>query len=240
MMGSHHLRQRTLTGSAWATIMGASFVLLAGCSSMSGLQGESHYACQAPVGVACDSVSGTYANAVRNNLPGQRAASKANAKAPLSATASEASRPAPSQRTAIPTWTPLVSTIGDLDPATEEALRSPHRVLRLWTQAWEDRDGDLHDQAFVYVLIDAGQWRMAHIRQQARDPNRPALRVPPTLGGASTTPTDDASHAPQLLSRPMSPNVGEPQRPAQPSEKDTIPASGRMTDPIRHLQRERP
>ena len=44
-----------------------------------------------------------------------------------------------------------------------------------WTQAWEDRDGDLHDQTHVYVLIDSGQWRMAHIRQQARDSQRTVL-----------------------------------------------------------------
>lgn len=239
-MSPHYLHRCAQAGSAWGAI-----ALLAGCSSMSGLQGESHYACQAPVGVACDSVSGTYANAVRNNLPGQRAASKANAKAPVSKIASEATRPetgqrTAGQRTAIADLAPLASTLGDLNPASEEALRSPPRVLRLWTQAWEDRDGDLHDQAFVYVLIDAGQWRMAHIRQQTRDPNYTALTAPPTLGAASNTPTDDAGNAPQPLSRPMSPSVGEPQRPTQPSAKDIIPTLGRIANPVSRLQRDRP
>ena len=36
---------------------------LAACVNMSGLSGGSKYACTAPEGVACDSVSGTYANA---------------------------------------------------------------------------------------------------------------------------------------------------------------------------------
>lgn len=45
---------------------------LSGCMSMSGLGGDSKYACKAPDGVTCDSVSGTYANAVANNLPSQR------------------------------------------------------------------------------------------------------------------------------------------------------------------------
>ncbi len=46
--------------------------MLAGCTSISGLTGSSSYACKAPDGVTCDSVSGTYANAVQNNLPSQR------------------------------------------------------------------------------------------------------------------------------------------------------------------------
>ena len=48
-------------------------VSLAGCMSLSGLSGNSSYACKAPDGVTCQSVSGTYANAVANNLPAQRA-----------------------------------------------------------------------------------------------------------------------------------------------------------------------
>ena len=45
---------------------------LAACVNMSGLSGGSKYACAAPEGVACDSVSGTYANALHENLPSQR------------------------------------------------------------------------------------------------------------------------------------------------------------------------
>ena len=48
-------------------------LVLAGCTSLSGLSGTSDYACKAPEGVTCDSVSGTYANAIHNNLPSQRA-----------------------------------------------------------------------------------------------------------------------------------------------------------------------
>ena len=56
---------------------------LAGCMSLSGLSGNSSYACKAPDGVTCQSVSGTYANAVVNNLPAQRArATPAAARSP--------------------------------------------------------------------------------------------------------------------------------------------------------------
>jgi len=50
----------------------ATALTLSSCMSMSGLGGDSKYACKAPDGVTCDSVSGTYANAVANNLPSQR------------------------------------------------------------------------------------------------------------------------------------------------------------------------
>ena len=45
---------------------------LAGCSSLSGLDGTSSYGCKAPEGVKCLSVSGTYYNALQNNLAPQK------------------------------------------------------------------------------------------------------------------------------------------------------------------------
>src|SRR5437868_15060279 len=46
--------------------------VMSGCASMAGVGGTSEYGCKAPEGVKCDSVSGTYYNAVENNLPSQR------------------------------------------------------------------------------------------------------------------------------------------------------------------------
>ena len=41
---------------------------LSGCAgSLTGLEGESKFACKAPDGVTCSSLSGIYANAVANN-----------------------------------------------------------------------------------------------------------------------------------------------------------------------------
>ena len=70
---------------------------LGACMNMSGLGGDSKYACKAPEGVACDSVSGTYANAVHNNLPSQRAKrSAAPRKEASEANPPESALPAPS------------------------------------------------------------------------------------------------------------------------------------------------
>ena len=78
---------------------------LGACMNMSGLGGDSKYACKAPEGVACDSVSGTYANAVHNNLPSQRAKRSA---APRNA-ASEANPP----ESAVPSPSSVAASVSD-------------------------------------------------------------------------------------------------------------------------------
>lgn len=133
--------------------------LLTGCMNLSGLSGGSSYACKAPDGVTCQSVSGTYANAVAHNLPAQRQ----HAAAPPVATAASASaglalrvEPAPSAAT---------------------PLRSSPRILRLWFKPWEDADRDLYDQGYVYVQIDAGHWLVEHAQRTIREAHAP-VRAP--------------------------------------------------------------
>ncbi|MCB0073733.1 MAG: hypothetical protein KDE20_19830, partial [Caldilineaceae bacterium] len=47
-------------------------VALSGCSSMSGYDAKTEFACKAPDGILCESITGIYANAQQKNLPGQR------------------------------------------------------------------------------------------------------------------------------------------------------------------------
>jgi conjugal transfer pilus assembly protein TraV len=161
-----------ITHSAAAALL----LPLAGCMNMSGLSGSSKYACAAPEGVACDSVSGTYTNALHNNLPSQQAS--------MSRTESREGAP---EATASPVRQPMAvaphsnadgGEKGGTDGAPALALRSQARVLRLWTKPWEDADGDLWDQGYVYVQVDAGRWQIDHVRQRIRDQYAP-LRPPP-------------------------------------------------------------
>jgi conjugal transfer pilus assembly protein TraV len=143
---------------------------LVGCMNMSGLSGSSSYACKAPEGVTCDSVSGTYANAVQNNLPSQRR--------PIAAAVSggvQASSPAASG-SSVGVAAPGPMTEG-ITP-TSVSLRSAPRILRLWFKPWEDADHDLYDQGHVYVQVDAGQWQIEHVQRQIRDAYAP-LKPPP-------------------------------------------------------------
>ncbi len=53
-----------------ALLVGATATLLGGCAStMSGLGGEGSYACKAPVGSQCTSVSSVYANSIHGQPP---------------------------------------------------------------------------------------------------------------------------------------------------------------------------
>lgn len=169
-------RSTYLAGLAW---------LLGGCMSMSGLDGSSSYGCKAPPGVTCESVSGTYANAIRNNLPAQRARAAASAPGAASATVSPKSDTGQ-------------AIAGAADPTVP--LRSPPRILRLWFKPWEDADHDLFDQGYVYVQIDGGRWLVEHVQRRIRQTYAP-LRPPPHAGASQTrdsplpAPTPPASRA---------------------------------------------
>lgn len=170
---------------------------LSACMNMSGLGGDSKYACKAPEGVACDSVSGTYANAVHNNLPNQRAQQSA-------VTEKGESEPRPPTNAVRPA---LSSAAGNADDGTTTGpLRSRARVLRLWIKPWEDADGDLYDQGYIYVQVDNGQWLIDHVQRQIRDAYAP-VKPPPN----TTTATGTTSEPPPAANTPVAPMA--PQRP---------------------------
>ncbi len=180
--------------------MGALCLLLplGACMNMSGLGGDSKYACKAPEGVACDSVSGTYANAIHNNLPSQRAKRSA-------APRKEASEGNPPESAP---HAPSSVAIGDADTVvTPSPLRSQARLLRLWVKPWEDADGDLYDQGYVYVQVDNGQWLIDHVQRQIRDAYAP-LKAPPKAPPKSATETTGEPNA--GTNAPAAPTVPQP------------------------------
>ena len=165
-------------------ILAATF--LSGCTSLSGVGGDTQYACPAPRGVQCGSVSANYLQSLRGDLPGQPPNRRAGSD-PGGASAA--------------TVTPGRSGNANVDPDTP--LYSPPRILKLWVAPWEDRDGVLHDAAFVFVPIDHGHWLL--------DPARPAPRVenrairPPRPAAAPAPANTGTVDADAALSRPVSP-----------------------------------
>ncbi len=199
-------------------LMGAALAL-GGCASvLNGVGGSERYACRAPVGAQCTSVSGTYANGGAPN--GRVIQVPDHVLGPITGLAQiglpAESNPGvahPSQATdnsRAPEVTPPVATV----PA-EPALRTAPRVLQMWVAPWEDSDGDLHEATRVHVLIDHGRWRIERLRpatasgnsvqavplttaapsmRWVRPPSRPVMPVKPAAlqpSSASAQPTDE-------------------------------------------------
>lgn len=194
---------------------------LCGCMSMSGLDGNSKYACKAPAGVTCNSVSGTYANSIHNQLPGQRQTPDAPEQGAAAIAKTSGMAPGTEQKPR-----PLLAAPEAAATNTANlqglALRSQARVLRLWTKPWEDADGDLYDQGYVYVQIDQGRWQIEHVQREIRSRYAP-LRPPPATS-VTATPTG--------IAETDAPGNAQTQRPgpaADPFPSLTTPPGGAGT-----------
>lgn len=198
--------------------------LLAGCGDMTGLGGKSEYACKAPEGVQCNSVSGNYYNSLTS---GGGAASKG---APTKGTPRAAPR---SMYTMLKAASSGSSMQGP--PAFEPAaLRSPPRVMRLWIKPWEDSDHDLHDQSFVYLQTDPGRWQIAHAQRQIRDAYAPLKPPTPQQASSPGTASPSGQANPGVETRPTSPPAGaltDPPTGAVTTAPEGAPSQAPATNP---------
>ena len=178
--------------------------LLQACA-ITGLDGGSKYSCKAPEGVHCDSVSGTYYNAIQNNLPSQRRSPSAPAAdlSPQPAPPAAGARSAPVMLNTAARTAPT----GEGEAYSAAPLRAAPRVLRLWVKSWEDADRDLVGESLVYVQVDNGRWLVDHVQRQQRDAFAP-VRAPkvPTGGAksAASAPPGTAVQAPGQVDEPQS------------------------------------
>lgn len=153
--------------------------LIAGCADMSGLGGGSKFACKAPAGVHCESLSATYHNSLANNLPAQQPRAPSPDK-----TSGKTGGEAPGGRDAGMAPSPGFAPM---------ALRAPGREMRIWIKAWQDDDKDLADQSYVYLVATEGHWRVSHVQRKERD--------------AVVRPAPPASTAAPDSTPPVPPNV---------------------------------
>lgn len=170
--------------SMWrrACLAPAAAAAFSGCANMSGLDAAPGFGCKAPVGVKCDSVSGTYHNALRNNLPAQAAGASG---------ATAGSRPASpaGPRSSTPLVAVSTRATGADDPGAYAAtpLLSGPKVRSLWIKAWEDAEGDLVGESFVFVRVADSRWLVDHVQQRSREAFAPvrAARPPPAVAPAA-------------------------------------------------------
>lgn len=87
-----------------------------------------------------------------------------------------------------PTGMPVVIRPGD-------PLRSGERVLRVWMAPWVDKDGDYHDQAYIYLVLDHGHWYIDKARNQIQRHFAPQVTPPVKAGSAAqSAPDGTAAH----------------------------------------------
>lgn len=172
--------------------------ILSGCSDMTGLGGKSEYACKAPQGVQCNSVSGNY----YNSFPSKGGAAVKGA--PTKVTPRAVPRSMYTMAKAASSGSSMQG-----QPAFEPtALRSPPRVIRLWIKPWEDSDHDLHDQSFVYLQTDPGRWQIAHAQRQIRDAYAPLKPPAPQQASSPGTASPNGQANSGAEARPTSPPAG--------------------------------
>ena len=158
---------------------------LTGCAgTLTGLEGESKFACKAPDGVTCSSLSGIYANAVANNLPALRKERKGDQGA---------------------TSQSKDSVITGQAASSGDPLRIQPTVLRIWIAPWEDTDGDLHDQSYLYVVANPGRWAIEHNQRQIVNRYRPTFLRPGTTNKSTQKPLPQSQRPTLPLGGPTLP-----------------------------------
>lgn len=99
------------------------------------------YGCPVPGGVQCRSISEVYAGAKTgrpvDQVPGKKEKEKGSSAKPKSS---------------------VLESPGGVPPDATTPLRSAPKVLRVWVAPWIDRDGDLHQKSYLYVVVDTGRW----------------------------------------------------------------------------------
>jgi len=214
-----------------ALLAGTAVLGLGGCASnLSGVGGTPTYACKAPAGAQCTSVSGVYANAgqgarqlLGSDAPratgsgalGTSAADatshgpvvRSGAGAPAPKDSPAETRPASAPASGATTVAPTAPS-GVVPAQSTAALRTAPRVLRLWIAPWEDSDGDLHEASTVNVLIDHGRWLIERVRPAPRSPRMGV--TPPATPSAAPVSAPPGAQASGISPR-ANPSLDQPE-----------------------------
>lgn len=167
-----------------ATVVALSAVaVLTGCASVSsGIGGTEKFACSAPNGVSCLSISGISENINAGTLPslngrngggggGAQVANVGTIQLPVPRSfmtpVDELNAPRVGQTVNI---LPSAAINKLATPNTGTPLRTPEQVVRIWMAPFEDTDGDLHDQKYIYLTLNSGQWQLDAIRTGVKRP----------------------------------------------------------------------
>ena len=92
-------------------------------------------------------------------------------------------------------------------------MLSPPRILRIWLSPWEDQDGDLRDQSYLYVMWNRGEWNIQHSRSNLMNQYAPVSLLPIPASASSTTiketPQQDAQSIVEKAEDKSAPEAGD-------------------------------
>jgi conjugal transfer pilus assembly protein TraV len=160
----------------------AALAVLSGCSTLSGLDSKDSFKCPAVGGVPCESITEIYDRSQAGTLPAQSAIGVKsrldNELSPLSPpTAIQPSKGVVRASLATPlAQSGVAATLNSGMP-----LRTTQRVLRIWLAPWEDSEGHLHDQSYIYVTVGDARWLPEHNKRRIMDAFGP-VRSPGGVG----------------------------------------------------------
>jgi conjugal transfer pilus assembly protein TraV len=179
-----------------------------------GLGGSSEFACPLTGGVTCENVSSVYRMSRAGTLPSKAPPPSSTApnagSAPTPSPSGAPVEMAPPRPAGVATAVPVATTAAGRTAVTPPMpIRSQPRILRGWIVPYEDADGDLVGDAFVFIPVDGGRWMVEHARQRIRDayaPARPAAAAAtapsPAVQAASTSTTPASGGAKSSLLAP--------------------------------------
>lgn len=144
--------------------------LLGGCS-FSGLSGSSQFACKAPEGVNCNSVSGVYANSLENNLPSQQRGKKEK----TSEDKDSYFQNSMDKPQAIRASLPIKNGVSQDNQTDVMPLRSEPKVIRIWIAPYTGAEDEFYDQSYLYTVVDDGRWLIERSAEKIRTKYAPTL-----------------------------------------------------------------
>jgi conjugal transfer pilus assembly protein TraV len=151
------------------SLIATAVTLLSGCSTLSGFDASSDFACKAQPGVSCQSVTGVHQNAMLNNLPSQQTEGLDESELDElneddnddSSWYSVEPEPESQPQPELPSKSSAISgqAIESGTPLYQKAS-----TLRVWSAPWEDKNQVLHDQSYSYLLIEKAKWEVEHFK----------------------------------------------------------------------------
>lgn len=141
---------------------------LSGCANFTGLDAKADFACAAPEGVSCSSMAGVYANMGRASTSAKSKNEGEEEYAYLGGTNyAERNKAGTDQYGRRPMTYSQTSGI---------PIRTQPQIMKIWLAPWQSQDRTFYDQSYAYIVVNHGDWILAHNRNNIIDEYAPVTQ----------------------------------------------------------------